>query len=138
MKKAYYALIHAPEGDTAWGVTFPDLPGCTSAGDSFEDAVEQAEEALSGHVAAMVADGDIVPPPRSYADLAADAEVQADIAEGSILQRVPFRQVGARTRVNIMIDAGLLADTDSAAEAVGKTRSGYIEDALKARLSHAA
>jgi len=34
-------------------------------------------------------------------------------------------------RINIMIDAGLLVNTDGAAKAASKTRSGYIEDALK-------
>ncbi len=138
MRNAYYALIHAPEGDTAWGVTFPDLPGCTSAGDSFEDALRQAEDALSGHIAALAADGDIVPAPRAYAELTDDAEVQQDLAEGAVLQSVPYQQISARTRINIMIDAGLLADTDRAAEEEGRTRSGYIENALKARLSSAA
>ncbi len=137
MKNAYFALIYPPEGNSAWGVTFPDLPGCGSGGDSFEDAIAQAADALAGHVAAMQADGDAVPAPRSYAALAADADVQAELADGAVLQLVHLRQVAVRTRVNIMIDAGLLAETDSAAERLGKTRSGLIESALRATL-HAA
>lgn len=137
MRNAYYALIHAPEEESAWGVTFPDLPGCTSAGDTFENALQQAEDALSGHIAAMAVDGEIIPQPRTFADISTDKVVQQDIAEGAVLQNVPYRQVAVRTRVNIMIDSGLLAETDSAAEIAGKTRSGFIEEVLKTRLNQA-
>jgi len=41
----YIALVHKDEG-TSYGVSFPDVPGCISAGDTFEDAVANAVEAL--------------------------------------------------------------------------------------------
>jgi len=57
---AYIALVHKDAG-TSYGVSFPDVPGCISAGDSFEQAVANAAEALAGHFAAMKADGDPLP-----------------------------------------------------------------------------
>ena len=51
----YIALVHKDEG-TSYGVSFPDVPGCISAGDTFEDAVENAAEALTGHLALMRTD----------------------------------------------------------------------------------
>jgi predicted RNase H-like HicB family nuclease len=77
---AYLAFIHPPEQGSSWGVTFPDLPGCTSAGDSFEDAVAQAHEALSGHLLALGAAGDPIPQPRRYEQLLKDEAEQADTA----------------------------------------------------------
>jgi hypothetical protein len=41
----YIALMHKDEG-TSYGVSFPDVPGCISAGDTFEEAVSNAAEAL--------------------------------------------------------------------------------------------
>jgi predicted RNase H-like HicB family nuclease len=56
----YIALVHKDDG-TSYGVSFPDVPGCISAGDTFEEAVANAAEALAGHFALMKADGDAVP-----------------------------------------------------------------------------
>jgi len=54
------ALVHRDEG-TSYGVNFADVPGCISAGDTFEAAVASASEALAGHLALMRADGDPLP-----------------------------------------------------------------------------
>jgi len=43
--KYFYALVHKDD-DSAFGVTFPDLPGCFSAADRIEDVVPNACEAL--------------------------------------------------------------------------------------------
>ncbi len=39
--KYFYALVHKDD-DSAFGVTFPDLPGCFSAADRIEDVVPNA------------------------------------------------------------------------------------------------
>jgi len=126
----YIAFIHPPEGGTSWGVTFPDMPGCVSAGDSFEEAVLNAREALSGHIAALQADGDPVPAPRRYEEIVADPEV-AEENHGAVVQMVfPRAVAGERVRVNITIDKSLLRRADESAEAKGMTRSAFIEHAL--------
>lgn len=127
---SYFAALHPPEDDSSWGVTFPDLPGCVSGGDSFEDAVNAAREALSGHLAALRADGDPVPRPRAWAEISGDPEA---LPAGALAQLVTPRRVpGERLRINITIDKGLLRVADEAAEAAGLTRSGFIERALEA------
>lgn len=45
------------------GVYFPDLPGCVSAADTTEKAIENAKEALSLHLFGMEEDGDEIPKP---------------------------------------------------------------------------
>ena len=59
----YIAFIHK-DADTCYGVSFPDFPGCISAGDTLDAVMTNASEALGGHVRMMEADGDAVPPPR--------------------------------------------------------------------------
>ncbi len=49
-----------------WGVIFPDFPGCVSAGDTIDEALTMAMEALALHVGAMREDGDPVPEPGSF------------------------------------------------------------------------
>lgn len=42
---------------------FPTLPGCQTWGDTFEEAVQNAEEALSIYVETLIANGDPLPEP---------------------------------------------------------------------------
>jgi predicted RNase H-like HicB family nuclease len=60
----YRALLIQDEDDSpdsGYGVVFPDLPGCTSAGDTRMEAAEQAAEALSGHVSLLLEEGEGLP-----------------------------------------------------------------------------
>ena len=77
---AYIALVHKDEG-TSYGVSFPDVPGCISVGDTFEEAIVNAAEALAGHLALLRADGDTIPAPRSFEELKRDREFLADAAD---------------------------------------------------------
>ncbi len=127
---SYFAFLHPPEDNSSWGVTFPDLPGCVSEGDTFEEAVHAAREALSGHLASLRADGDPIPAPRTWSEISEDPEV---MSTGALAQLIAPRRVpGERLRINITIDKGLLRVADEAAEAAGLTRSGFIEKALEA------
>lgn len=132
MKSLYWALIHHEDG--AFGISFPDVPGCVSAAETLEDVLDSGSEALSSHLALMRAEGDRVPSPRSYAALQEDPET-GEIASGAIWHQIAARTVQApRVRINIVIDPGLLRETDEAARADGLTRSGLIEVALGERL----
>jgi predicted RNase H-like HicB family nuclease len=89
----YVALIHKDPG-TSYGVSFPDVPGCISAGDTMEqalanaaEALANAAEALAGHLALMRADGDKMPKARGLRAIKADPEL-ADELEGAIVKTV--------------------------------------------------
>jgi predicted RNase H-like HicB family nuclease len=84
--KGYIALVHKDEG-TSYGVSFRDVSGCIAAGDTFEEAVALAAEALAAHFDLMRADGDPIPLPRSYDQLKRDPEFLAD-ADGAIVTMV--------------------------------------------------
>lgn len=47
----------------AYGVAVPDLPGCHSAGDTFEEAMANAKEAIEGWLEVAVDYGDRFPRP---------------------------------------------------------------------------
>ncbi|BAR97813.1 DNA-binding protein [Blastochloris viridis] len=82
----YLALVHKDAG-TSYGVSFPDVPGCVSAGDTLEEALANAAEALGGHLALLATDGDSVPSPRSFEALRADASL-ADEFEDAVVSFV--------------------------------------------------
>lgn len=67
MERTYLALIHK-DPDSSFGVTFPDFLGCTSGGDTFQEAREMAREALALQLEGLAADGLSIPPPCSPDD----------------------------------------------------------------------
>ena len=82
----YIALVHKDEG-TSYGVSFPDVPGCISAGDTFEEAVANAAEALAFHFAEMRKEA----APRSFEDLKRDPEFVEDSADAIVTMVTPQR-----------------------------------------------
>jgi predicted RNase H-like HicB family nuclease len=129
----YVAFIHH-DTDSAFGVSFPDLPGCFSAGDSLDEATRNAIDGLSGFVRWLEADGDQVPPPRSIDEIVADPELAED-REGATLMLVPLvRDLGSTTRINVSLDLGLLEAIDAAARQRKQTRSAFIASAVRKEL----
>lgn len=118
------AIIEGPGPD--YCVFFPDLDGCTSAGDTVQEAALNAEEALRGHIELMVEDGEPIPEPRPLDTIRVDPDVQ-EVARVLIPVELPRKAV----RVNITIEQGLLGRIDRAAAAAGFTRSGFLAEAAR-------
>jgi antitoxin HicB len=86
----YIALIHK-DADSCYGVSFPDVPGVFTAGDTIDEAIRKATEVL-----AFAADdwselgGDPFPPARTIDELRADPDFQERAAD-AVIAAVPFR-----------------------------------------------
>ncbi len=129
----YLAFIHK-EPDSCYGVSFPDVPGCTSAGDTLDEALANAVDALSGHIRLMEADGDKVSPPRTLEEISADAGAAEDM-QGAIISAVPLlRDRGSTTRINVSLDLGLLEAIDGLAKERSQTRSAFLASAARREL----
>jgi predicted RNase H-like HicB family nuclease len=131
MSRSYIALIHPPEtAGRPFGVTFPDLPGCVSAGATREEAIQRAAEALGGHLALMRADGEALPAARDFMELQADPDIVSEFQGGAEPCRIPVLALPApKERVNIMIARDVLKHIDAAAAQRGISRSAFIEAA---------
>lgn len=127
MATVHYPAIIERAGDS-YSVFFPDLPGCTSAGDTLQAAALGAEEALSGHLAVSIEHGDAIPDPSDFDAVEADPEVD-EVARILVRGERPGRAV----RVQVSIDEGLLARIDR----VAKNRSRFLADAARAALAGA-
>lgn len=124
------ATVHYPaiveRGPDGYGVYFPDLPGCVSAGRSVTEAVIGAEEALHGHLSVMAEHGDPIPDPSDLLEIEAE--------DGSVeVARVLVRgeRPGKAVRVQISMDEGLLARIDR----VAGNRSRFLAEAAAAKLA---
>ncbi|MEN2746470.1 type II toxin-antitoxin system HicB family antitoxin [Sphingomonas sp. T9W2] len=127
MATVYFPAIieRGPEG---FGVFFPDLPGCVSAGDTVNEAAINAEEALNGHLSVMAEYGDPIPDPSELnaVEVNADCDVVARIL-------VRGERPGKAVRVQISLEDGLLARIDR----VASNRSRFLADAARAKLAMA-
>ncbi len=125
MATAVYPAIVERAG-RGFSVFFPDLPGCTSAGKTLQEAVENAEEALAGHLLVSAQHDDELSPPTPLDELQADPEV---FEVGRFLVRA--ERPGKAVRINVMMDEGLVASIDR----VARNRSGFIADAARVALT---
>ncbi|WP_016746030.1 type II toxin-antitoxin system HicB family antitoxin [Rhizorhabdus wittichii] len=122
--KYFYAVVHKDE-DSAYGVHFPDLPGCFSAADDLEDVVPNAIEAMELWLEDQAE-------PAASSVIAIREQAAEDLAEGAFLIAVPrMTTSGKLTRVNLSLDMGTLAAIDTAARDRKLTRSAFLAEAAR-------
>jgi predicted RNase H-like HicB family nuclease len=95
--KTYFAIVHK-DANSAVGVVFPDLPGCFSAGDTFDKAIANAHLALRLYAEAEAGAGRRLPKPRSFEALYRDPNVRQEARDA------PF--VGISLEENSLAPAG--------------------------------
>ena len=131
----FVALVDI-SSEGAYGVVFPDAPGATAMGDTVDEALANASEALAEWVNDEIARGRRAPNPRTLADVLKDTDVIAAMTnEGAVPALVPLVQnSGQPTRVNVSLDSGLLRSIDEAAGRMGLTRSGFLAAASREKI----
>ena len=97
----YIAIIEDAGPDCAVGIWFPDLPGCTSAGDDIDEALRNAPEALELYAESFEAEGKPLPRPRTLTGLKADPEIADDI-KNYMVALIDFRSC-PRSRMKAII-----------------------------------
>ena len=116
----YIAYLHK-DRRSEYGVSFPDFPGCVTAGRSLEEARELAVEALTLHIAGMVEDGEALPEPSTLDQLARDPAMKGAVAF-LVSAEAPEKTV----RVNITARESQIEAIDKLARKAGMTRSAYM------------
>jgi predicted RNase H-like HicB family nuclease len=117
-----YIAYLRKDRDSDFGVSFPDFPGCVTAGRTLEEARRMAVEALALHIDGMIEDGDPIPDPSNLDALASDPELKGAVA---ILVNVePARE--KTVRINITARESQIEEIDRRARKAGMTRSAYI------------
>jgi predicted RNase H-like HicB family nuclease len=133
----YIALIDGGPG--AYGVVFPDLPGCTAMADTLDQAMTSAADALRDWINTVEAAGNAVPAARSAEALRTDPEVSEALAEGASLAAIlVVRSTGKPVRANLSLDEGIVSAIDAAARKRGVTRSAMVEILARQHLSEMA
>ena len=123
----YIAIVHKdPNSD--FGVSFPDFPGCITAGKNIDEAKDMAQEALSLHIQGMIEDGAQLPVPSKLEDIMADP----DFAEAAAYLVVDVPDAKPKSvRVNITVPEMTLKQIDAAAKKRGMSRSSFLVHAAQ-------
>lgn len=124
-------VLHSDDG-VRFGVTVPDLPGCFSAGDTFDEALDSVLEAIDLHLEGLTEGGGDIPMPHSIAE----HRTNPDFADGvwAAVDVDVSRFEGRAEKINITLPRRLLAKIDSYAKAHGESRSGFLAEAARAAM----
>lgn len=124
VKSYTFTAVFTQEADGGYSVRFPQLAGCFTQGDTYEEARAMAADAMSLHLYGMEQDGEAVPAP----------QLQVALAEGELAVPItawmtPFRDEMENRAIkkNLTIPAWL----NDAAEARQVNYSQILQAALK-------
>ena len=123
----YLAIIHK-DPKSEYGVSFPDFPGCVTAGRSIDEAREMAQDALALHIQGMAADGEKIPTPSKLDDILA----QPDYSDAAAILVVGVAETKPHTvRVNVSLPEDTLRKIDRIAKKRGMSRSSFLVHAAE-------
>ncbi len=127
----YIAVVHKdPKSD--FGVSFPDFPGCITAGGSIDEAKDRAQDALSLHVKGMLEDGEKITAPSKLEDIMDDPDYSDAVA---ILVVTVSEAKPRAVRVNITVPEDMLRKIDTVAKKRGMSRSSFLVHAAQNAIS---
>jgi predicted RNase H-like HicB family nuclease len=123
----YIAIVHK-EAKSDFGVSFPDFPGCITAGHTIDEAKDMAQDALTLHIHGILEDGEQMPTPSKLEDIMADP----DYSDATAYLVVSVPEAKPRTvRVNITMPEMTLKQIDAAAKKRGMSRSSFLVHAAQ-------
>jgi predicted RNase H-like HicB family nuclease len=128
-----YPIVIHKDKNSDFGIIVPDLPGCFSAGDTIEDAIENAKEAILCHLEGILLDNEEIPLPASIDKYKRKKEYKDGIWALIKIDMSELR--GKSKRVNITMPENILRKVDIYAEKEGETRSGLLVTAIMEYIS---
>ena len=123
MKNTYYPAVFHPE-EVGYSVFVPDIEGCSTQGDTVDEAVEMAKDAIG-----LMLEGLSEYPQASIPSA-------QTLAEGEFVVMIPFNpaEYARKTNRAVKKTLSLPAWLNEAAEAAHLNFSGVLQEALKAKL----
>lgn len=124
MTKVYPAIIHEEDG---YWVEFPDLSGCFTNGNTLEETLEMAKEALGLYLVSLEENEQTIPVPSNIADISTEEGQTTYISTDMNAYRRDTRAV----KKMVSIPAWLAQEATENNVSLSKV----LQEALKERLS---
>lgn len=128
-----YPIYVHKEDNSAYGATFPDLPGCFTAADDIQALPRAAQEAVEAHFGT---DNDPIPAASAPDDWANHPDYQ----DGGfwMLVDIDLSRVRSRAiRLNISLPENLVQRIDATARHRGQSRSAFLATAAEHEMAEA-
>ena len=127
--KTYLAIVDKDE-ESAFGLWFPDLPGCFSAADEEDDLVASALEAIH-----LWSEDHSLPAPTPKVELLKRDDVRHALSAGAFLFAIPVIEADTKVvRANVTFERGMLRAINSAARSLGLSRSAFLASAAREKI----
>ncbi|WP_435750562.1 type II toxin-antitoxin system HicB family antitoxin [Thauera sp. AutoDN2] len=133
-----YPIAIEPGDDLrAFGVVVPDIPGCFSAGDTLDEAIANAREAIDFHLDGLAEDNAEIPVASSFAKHQANPEYAGWI--WAVVEVDVTRYLGKAEKINITLPASLIRRIDEfvSRHPEYRSRSGFLAQSALDRITHA-
>ncbi len=125
---AQYQAILEGNDQTGYSVRFPQFLGCVTAGDTTDEALFMAHEALALHIQGMIEDGESVEAVAYHSELSAKP--------GEIMALVDVDVKPRKNRFNVTLDGGLVKFIDRMVQSGRyESRSAFLAEAARKALS---
>ena len=134
MKIKYPVVIEPGDEAHSFGVVVPDLPGCFSAGDTLDEAIENSKEAISLWIDTVLDDNGTIPIPSPMSTHAKNPEFTGWI--WAVVEIDETLLDDHSERVNVSIPRRILSRIDRYATSHGETRSGFLVNAALEKIVH--
>lgn len=131
----YPIAIEAGDHEHAYGVTVPDLPGCFSAGDTLDEAIKNAKEAITGHIELTVELGHDIPAVSTIEALATNPDYAG--YTWALVEIDVIRLLGGSEKINVTLPRSLIDRIDRcvASHPEYKSRSGFLAQVALERIT---
>ncbi|MBI4774956.1 MAG: type II toxin-antitoxin system HicB family antitoxin [Deltaproteobacteria bacterium] len=127
----YIALIHKDE-DSDFGVSFPDFPGCSTAGTTMDEARKFAYEALALRIQGMLQRGEAIPRPSRLEEVLDVPEFSDALAFFVVRVSLSVEKPKKKTaRVCISVPQDILDKIDAYAKRRDMSRSAFLVSAAE-------
>ena len=133
----YPIAIEPGDDSRAFGVVVPDIPGCFSAGETLDEAIANAREAIDFHLDGLAEDNAESPVARSFAKHQANPEYAGWI--WAVVEVDVTRYLGKAEKINITLPASLIRRIDEfvSRHPEYRSRSGFLAQSALDRITHA-
>jgi predicted RNase H-like HicB family nuclease len=133
--KNYVALLEFDAETGKYGLVIPDVPGFTTVGDSYADAVRNATEGLADHLEILKESGGDIPEARTMEEIRGEWVGWKDWTRNVkelITALIPAIPIFGTTKVLVSMDSGLVARIDR----VARNRSAFLASAAEYMLAN--
>lgn len=130
-----YPIAIEPGDEThAFGVIVPDLPGCFPAGDTLDEALAAAREAIEFHMEGLEESGEPIPPASTVGEHAGKPEFAGRI--WAVIEIDVTKYLGKAEKINVTLPLSLIRRIDGfvSGHPEYKTRSGFLAQSALATL----